>query len=81
MPWRIPSARCPRCGAEVRGDDLETIPVDWALADEDAAMLWPRGQADVPAGVRVCATCREQLRALFEDQCRWEREARAYDDN
>jgi len=51
------------------------------LADEDAATLWPRGHADVPAGVQVCAVCREELRGLYEDYCRWEREARAYADN
>ncbi len=81
MAWRIPSACCPRCGAELRAADLETIPVDWALADEDAATLWPRGRADVPADVRVCATCREEPRGLYEDHCRWEREVRAYADN
>ncbi len=81
MAWRIPSARCPRCGVTIRRDDLEPIPVEWALADEDAATLWPRGRADVPAGVTTCVSCRKELRGLYEDQCRWDREARAYDDN
>ncbi len=81
MAWRIPSARCPRCGAEVQRDDLEPIPVEWALADEDTATLWPRGRADVPVGVTTCVSCRKELRGLYEDQCRWDREARADDDN
>ncbi len=81
MAWRIPSARCPRCGAEVRGDDLEAVPAKWLFADEDAATLWPRGRADVPVGVTTCTACRTELRGLYEDQCRWEREARAADDN
>jgi len=85
MAWRIPTARCPRCGATIRRDDLEPIPVEWALADEDAATLWPRGRADVPAdvtaGVTTCISCCNELRGLYEDQCRWEREARAYDSN
>lgn len=81
MPWRIPSGRCPRCTHEVKAADLAPIPTDWVLADEDTATLWPRGQVDVPAGLQVCATCRGELRGLYEDQCRWEREARAYDDN
>jgi len=41
------------------------------LADEDAATLWPRGRADIPASVKTCADCREELRGyLYEDQCR-----------
>ena len=81
MAWRLPTARCPRCGATIRRDDLEPIPVEWALADQDAATLWPHGQVDVPASVTTCAACGKELRGLYEDQCRWEREARAYDDN
>ncbi len=81
MAWRIPSARCPRCGAEVLVAEMEAVPIDWVLADEDAATLWPRGQADVPAGVTACVACRKELRGLYEDQCRWEREAHADDDN
>jgi len=76
MAWRIPSARCPRCGAEVQRDDLEPIPVEWALADEDAALLWPRGRADIPASVTTCVSCRKELRGLYEDQCRCDRSAR-----
>ncbi len=75
MAWRIPTARCPRCGAAAQRDDLEPIPVEWALADEDAATLWPRGQADVPAGVTTCAACRDELRGRYEDARRWDREA------
>jgi len=81
MAWRIPSARCPRCGAEVLVAEMEAMPIEWALADEDAATLWPRGQADVPASIKTCVSCRSELRGLYEDQCRWDREARAYDDN
>jgi hypothetical protein len=73
MAWRIPSACCPRCGTELRAAGLETIPVDWVLADEDAATLWPRGRVDVPAGVTTCADCRGELRGLYEDYYRWER--------
>ncbi len=40
-----------------------------------AATLWPRGQADLPAGVAACATCRDELRGLYEDDRRWDREA------
>ncbi len=75
MAWRIPSARCPRCGAEVQRDNLEPIPVEWALADEGAATLWPRGQADVPASIKHCVSCRNELRGLYEDNRRWDREA------
>ncbi len=75
MAWRIPSARCPRCGAEVPVAEMEAVPVEWALVDEDAAPLWPRGRADVPAGVAACAACRDDLRGLYEDDRRWEREA------
>jgi len=81
MPWRIPCARCPRCGAEVRGSDLDTVPVAWALADEDAATVWPRGRADLPAGVTACADCRHEPRGLYEDYGRWDRELRAYAGN
>jgi len=70
MAWRIPTARCPRCGATIRRDGLEPIPVEWALADEDAATLWPLGPADVPPGVTTCVSCRSELRGLYEDQCR-----------
>jgi len=56
------------------------IPERWLLADEDAATLWPRGWADIPAGVKTCTDCREELRGLYEDQCRWDRETRAYAD-
>ncbi len=80
MAWRIPNARCPRCGAEVPVAEMESVPVEWALADEDAATLWPRGRADVPPGVTTCVSCRNELRGLYEDQCRWDREART-DDN
>jgi len=48
MAWRIPTARCPRCGATIRRDDLEPIPVEWSLADEGAAPLWPRGRPGRP---------------------------------
>jgi len=34
------------------------------LADEDAATLWSRGLADVPADVMTCSDCREELRGL-----------------
>lgn len=53
---------------------------DWLLADEDAATLWPRGRADLPAGVAACAGCREELH-LYDDYRRWDRELRAYVDN
>jgi len=79
MAWRIPTARCPRCGATIRRDDLEPIPVEWALADEDAATLWPRGRPDVPMGMRLCPPCRDEVQGLYEDEKRWEREAQAYD--
>ncbi len=75
MAWRIPNARCPRRGAEVQRDDLEPTPVEWVLADEDAATLWPRGQVDLPVGAAACAACRDDLRGLYEDDRRWEREA------
>ncbi len=81
MPWRIPRVRCPRCTSEVRAANLTVIPAEWLLADEDAATLWPRGRADIPASVTTCADCREELRGLYEDQCRWDREAHAYADN
>ncbi len=81
MPWRIPCARCPRCTREVRTSDLVRIPAEWLLADEDAATLWPHGGADVPARVTACADCREELRGRYDDQCRWDREARAYAGN
>ena len=81
MPWCIPRARCPRCTREVRPADLATIPEKWLLADEDAATLWPRGCADAPAGMSACADCREELRGLYEDHCRWGREMRAHADN
>ncbi len=70
MPWRIPSARCPRCTREAPAPDLAPIPAEWLLVDEDAATLWPRGRVDVPAGVTACADCREELRGLYEDQRR-----------
>jgi len=38
--------------------------VNWLLTDEDAETLWPRGQADIPAGMRVCADCWDELRGL-----------------
>jgi len=75
MAWRIPNARCPRCGVEVPVAEMESVPVEWALADEDAAILWPRGQADVSAGVTACVACRKELRGLYEDGRRWDREA------
>jgi len=75
MAWRIPTTRCPRCGATVRGDDLEAVPSEWLLADEDAATLWPRGRADLPASVTTCVSCRNELRGRYEDDRRWEREA------
>lgn len=81
MPWRIPRVRCPRCTREVRPADLARIPTEWVLADEGAAMLCPHGRADLPAGVTTCANCREELRGLYEDQCRCDREARVYADN
>jgi len=81
MPWRIPRARCPRCTREVRTSDLAPIPAEWVRADEDAATLWPCGRADIAAGVTACANCREELRGLYDDQCRWDREARAYAGN
>jgi len=69
-------ARCPRCTREVRTSDLAPIPAAWVPADEDAATLRPRGCADAPTGVKTCTDCREELRGLHEDQCRWDREAR-----
>jgi len=75
MPWHIPRVRCPRCTREVRTSDLTRIPKRWLLADEDAATLWPHERADAPASVTAYADCREELR-LYEDQCRWDREAR-----
>jgi len=43
-------------------------------ADEDVATLWPRGCADVPTGVTTCADCWDELRGLYEDHYRWDRE-------
>ncbi len=42
----------------------------WALTDEHAEMLWPRGEADVPPGTAVYAGCRDELRELYDDQRR-----------
>jgi len=55
--------------------------VNWLLTDEDAETLWPRGQADIPAGMRVCADCWDELRGLYEDQCRWKLKVHAYTGN
>ncbi len=30
---------------------------------------------------RPCTACSNELRGLYEDQCCWDREAHAYDDN
>jgi len=46
---------------EVRPSDLDAVVPDLLLVDEDAAALWPRGWADLPAGVRACAGCWEEL--------------------
>jgi hypothetical protein len=56
MPWRIPSARCPRCAREVRTVDLAAIPVEWLLAEENAAVLWPRGGPTLPPVSRPAPT-------------------------
>ena len=81
MPWRIPSARCPRCRAEVRPSNLSGVAPDLLRADEDAAVLWPRGEADLPADVQACACCQEELRGLYDDHRQWNRELRVYAEN
>jgi len=75
MAWRIPSARCPRCGAEVPVAEMEAVPADWLLSDDIDGVLWPRGQADLPAGMRLCSACKDEVRGFYEDDRRWEREA------
>jgi len=81
MPWCIPSARCPRCGAEVRPSALDAVSPGLLRADEDAAAFWPRGRADFPVGVRACVGCREDLHGLYDDHRRWDRELRAFAGN
>jgi len=80
MSWTIPSARCPRCGAEVRPSALAAVAPDLLRADGDAAAFWPRGRGDFPVGVRACAGCREEMHG-YDDHRRWDRELRAYAEN
>ncbi len=75
MAWRIPSARCRRCGAEVPVAEMEAVPADWLLSDDVDGVLWPHGRADIPTGLRLCSPCRAEVRGLYEDDRRWEREA------
>lgn len=77
MPWRIPSACCPRCRRVVHRDELRPAPRAWLVCDPDAAMLWPGGPDAIPSELRVCPDCRAGLRGLFDDACRWERELHA----
>jgi len=79
MPWRILSAGSARCNREIRSVERAPVPVDWLLADDADGVLWPGGRADVPAGMRLCAPCREELQGLYKDEKRWEREAQTYD--
>ncbi len=62
FPPPAPTMRCPRCARDVRVPDLTAVAALWVRADEDTATVWPSGHADIPAGVWVCAGCRDELR-------------------